>query len=155
MSARRSLAQFQSFLLVLLQLGAEISWRRDELSAFLYSCTIDSVRVSECPVKKCVPSFLTQVSSGSRLINITFVMKIVYGGWLHQPMRKKGTIHTIISCRMDIYSRKTCSDLPNSSFIHQFLGLSIIPFRIENGISVLIDPSKKTSRCWNAFRVAN
>ena len=47
----------------LLKLGVEISWRRDELSPFLSGCTIDSVRVSECPVKKCVPSFLTQVPS--------------------------------------------------------------------------------------------
>ena len=46
-SARRSLEQFQSFLLVLLQVGAAINVRRDELSPFLSGYTIDSVRVSE------------------------------------------------------------------------------------------------------------
>lgn len=53
-------------------LGVEISVRRDELSAFLSSCTIESVRVSECPAKKCVPSFPTQVSSASRFTNYSF-----------------------------------------------------------------------------------
>ena len=43
--------------------GAEMSVRRDELLPFMSGCTLDSVRVSECPAKKCVPSFLTQVSS--------------------------------------------------------------------------------------------
>lgn len=60
-----------------IKVGAEISWRRDELSPFLSGCTLDSVSVSECPAKKCVPSFLTHchLSSVSWFINITFVMK--------------------------------------------------------------------------------
>ena len=123
-------------------------------------------------------------------------------------MRKKGSMHTFISCWMDISSRKcirihyswcptafisllisimkmlshlfdknqlfqelkpwrpcgttlvlcfqsfilslskspvekTCDDFTNSSSIHQFLSLSIIPFRYENSISVLIDPQWK------------
>ena len=36
-----------------------------------------------------------------------------------------------------------------SNILH-YLGLPIIPFRIENGISFLIDPSKKSSRFKNA-----
>ena len=52
-------------------------------------------------------------------------------------------------------AKKTCDDFPNSSVIHQFLGSPIIPFRNENSISVLTDPSKKSSRCWNAFRAAD
>ena len=63
-SARRSLEQFQSFLLVLLQVGAAINVRRDELSPFLSGYTLDSIRVSEWPAKKCVPSFLTQCHQG-------------------------------------------------------------------------------------------
>ena len=106
-SARRSLAQFQSFLLVLLQLGRTISVRRDERSHFLYSCTLDSVGVFKWPAKKYVPSFTTQVSSvisfSAYQYNFRNENSICR---FSQPMGKKGSIHTFISCCIDIPRRK-------------------------------------------------
>ena len=120
-SARRSLEQFQSFLLVLLQLRAEISVRRDELSAFMSGCINDSVRVSEWPAKKYVPSFTTQVSSvisfSAYQYNFRNENSICR---FSQPMGKKGSIHTFISCCIDIPRRKvleTPSRVTSTPFI--------------------------------------
>ena len=101
--------------------GAEMSVRRDELSPFLSGCTIDSVRVSEWPAKKYVPSFTTQVSSvisfSAYQYNFRNENSICR---FSQPMGKKGSIHTFISCCIDIPRRKvleTPSRVTSTPFI--------------------------------------
>ena len=154
-TARRSLAQFQSFLLVLLQLMAENGWRRDELSRFLSGCTLDSVRVSEWPAKKCVPSFLTQCHQGLgfqyNFRNENDVSVLIYQARNHLTVGtrvRRTSVNNIgfsipRKPRIKTYTvipRTISSSLTNHSFSlwKWYFGLDI--------------PSKKSSRFRNACR---
>ena len=97
--SRRRLGQFQTFSLVL----SCAVWQCYAFSVWVYYWISLCIRMASEKVCSDLPDL---VSPTSRFVNMTFVMKIVYGGWLHQPMGKKGTIHTLIYCRMDISSRK-------------------------------------------------
>ena len=120
-SARRSLAQFQYFLLVLLQLGRR--WACGEMSFYVFWLVIlliQSVYPND-QRKNALPSFTTQMSSvisfSAYQYNFRNENSICR---FSQPMGKKGSIHTFISCCIDIPRRKvleTPSRVTSTSFI--------------------------------------
>ena len=115
--SRRRLGQFQTFSLVL----SCAVWQCYAFSVWVYYWISLCIRMASEKVCSDLPDL---VSPTSRFVNMTFVMKIVYGSWLHQPKRKKGTIHTLIYCRMDISSRK-CSRIHYSWCPTAFISLLI------------------------------
>ena len=125
--SRRRLGQFQYFSLVL----SYAVWQGYAFYVWLYSWFSPCIRMSSEKVCSDLPDLL---SPTSRFVNMTFVMKIVYGGWLHQPMGKKGTIHTLISCRIDISSIK-CIRIHYSWCPTAFISLLISIMKMLSHIS--------------------
>ena len=105
--SRQSLGQFQTFSLVLLQVG----WRltSNEMSFHIFCLVVLLIQfMYPNNQRKSVyrPSRLKcRLSSVSRLINITFVLKIVYVGSVSQ-WGKKGTMYTLISYCLYGYVQK-------------------------------------------------
>ena len=118
MSARRSLAQFQSFLLVLLQLGRR--WACGEMSFHLLCLVvlmIQSVYPNDQRKSMYRPSWLIVIRFSAYQYNFRNENSICR---FSQPMGKKGSIHTFISCCIDIPRRKvleTPSRVTSTPFI--------------------------------------
>lgn len=81
-ASSRSLGQFQSFSLVL----SCAVWQCYAFYIWMYYWFSPCIRMSSEKVCSDLPDL---VSPTTRFVNMTFVMKIVYRGWLHQPMEEE------------------------------------------------------------------
>ena len=87
------------------------------------------IQIKRCAILSKSNVFITsqQTHTSSVSFGQNCTAKIVYR--LHQPKRKKGTIHTLIYCRMDISSRK-CSRIHYSWCPTAFISLLISIMKI-------------------------
>ena len=156
MSARRSLAQFQSFLLGLLELGRRLVGGEMSFHVFyLDILLIQSVYPNDQRKSVYRPSWLSVIRVSAYQYNFRNENNVSV---LINPVRNHLTVGTRarlttlgnIGFSIQMSRRKTCTVIHDS--VSSGSRLINITFVMKMVICSLDTPSKKSSHCWNACK---